>query len=58
MARPLEPIPVLKGDDAVNFLREKVRIESLKPSDEEYVKREEFFNKCVERGSRIKVVRD
>jgi len=58
MARPLEPIPVLKGNDAVNFLREKARIESLKPTDEEYVRREEFFNKCVERGSRIRVVRD
>ena len=58
MARPLEPIPVLKGEDALNFLKEKARIESLRPADEEYVRRVEFFSKCMEQTGKIKVVRE
>ncbi len=58
MAKPLEPIPTLKGRDALNFLREKDRIESLKPSDREYRDREKFFNRCVELYRKVKVTID
>lgn len=54
MAKPLEPLPVLKGRDALNFLREKDRIESLKPSDKEYRDREKFFARCRDVFSKVK----
>ena len=57
MARPIEPTPTLRGKDAVNFLTEKKRIDSLKPSDEEYKKREAFFKECVELAKKYKPVR-
>jgi len=46
MARPIEPTPVLEGDDALRFLKEKERIESLKPTDPEAIKRHRFFEEC------------
>lgn len=58
MAKPLLSIPTLKSKDALRFLKEKERIESLKETDEEYKKREAFFAECfrvyemVERNSR------
>jgi len=47
MARPLELIEKLEGEDAMRFLDEMERIESLKPGDPEYEKREKFFEKCI-----------
>ena len=58
MARPIEPIPTLRGKDALNFLKEKERIESLKPSDKEYRDREKLFTKCVELYKSVKVTMD
>jgi hypothetical protein len=57
MARPIEPTPTLRGKDAVNFLNEKKRIESLKPTDKEYKHREAFFNECIEIAEKYKPVR-
>ena len=58
MARPIEPTPTLKGNDALNFLKEKERIESLKPSDKEYQDREKLFDRCIEIYKRVKVTLD
>ncbi len=38
MARPIEPTPALEGDEALRFLEEMERTESLKPGDPEYEK--------------------
>ncbi len=48
MARLIEPTPVLEGDEALRFLKEKERVESLKPNDPEYESRKKFFNECRE----------
>jgi hypothetical protein len=48
MARPIEPTPALEGDEALRFLEEKERIESLKPGDPEYEERKKFFKECEE----------
>lgn len=58
MARPLESIPTLKGNDALKFLKEKERIESLKPSDEESKDRAKFFDKCIGIYNKVKVTID
>lgn len=58
MAKPLESIPTLKGKDALNFLKEKERIESLKPSDKEYMDREKFFASCIRLYKRVKTTID
>ncbi len=47
MARPIEPLPTLMGQDAVNFLREKERIENLDPNGKEAKERNSFLDKCV-----------
>ncbi len=46
MARPIEPTPVLTGEDAKRFLKEKERIDNLRPGDPEYEKRKAFFAEC------------
>lgn len=46
MAKPIEPTPTLEGDDALRFLKEKERIESLKLTDPEAIKRHRFFEGC------------
>ena len=48
MARPIEPTPVLEGDEALRFLEEMERMESLKPGDPEYEKMKKFFKECDE----------
>jgi len=48
MARPIEPTPTLTGRDAERFLKEKERIESLRPGDPEYEERKRFFAHCRE----------
>jgi len=48
MARPIESTPALEGEEAVRFLEEMERIDSLKPGDPEYEKREKFFKECEE----------
>lgn len=58
MARPIEPTPILKGNDALNFLKEKERIESLKPSDKEYQDREKLFDRCIKIYKKVKVTLD
>ena len=54
MARPIAPTPVLKGRDAVRFLKEKERIENLDPDSPEAKQREAFFNECIELYNRTK----
>jgi len=39
MARPIEPTPPLEGEDALRFLEEMERVDSLKPGDPEYEER-------------------
>ena len=46
MAKPLKLGVKLKGDDAVRFLDEMDRIESLKPTDSEYRERKKYFKHC------------
>jgi hypothetical protein len=48
MARPIESLPTLTGQDAINFLREKERIENLDPKSKEARDRNAFFDECVE----------
>jgi len=47
MARPIRLGTELEGEDAIRFLREMKRVESLKPGDPEYEKRERFFERCI-----------
>jgi hypothetical protein len=56
MAKPIEPTPKLEGNDALNFLKEKERIESLKPSDREYKERQKFFKECITKAKKVKWV--
>ena len=37
-----------EGEEALKFLREIKRIDSLKPDDPEYRRREKFFSECEE----------
>lgn len=48
MAKPIEPTPILEGEEALKFLKEMGRIDSLKPEDSEYKRREKFFKECEE----------
>ncbi len=48
MARPIEPTPALEGDEALRFLEEMKRTESLKPGEPEYEKMKKFFKECDE----------
>jgi hypothetical protein len=41
-------LPTLTGQDAINFLREKERIENLDPKSKEARDRSAFFDECVE----------
>ena len=45
MARPIEPTPALEGDEALRFLEEMERVESLKPGDPEYEKMKKLANR-------------
>ena len=56
MAKPIEPTPKLEGKDALRFLKEKDRIESLKPSDSEYKKRQKFFKECIIKAKKVEWV--
>lgn len=46
MARPIKLVNRITGDDAVRFLEEMDRIESLKPTDKEYIERKKYFEYC------------
>jgi hypothetical protein len=46
MARPLKLGVKLEGEDAINFLDEMDRVESLKPEDKEYAERKKYFEHC------------
>jgi len=46
MARPIKLGTKITGDDAVRFIEEMDRIESLKPTDAEYIERKEYFEYC------------
>jgi len=46
MARPIKLGVKVTGDDAVRFLEEMDRIESLKPTDKEYKERKKYFEYC------------
>jgi len=46
LARPIELGTELEGEDALRFLREMKRVESLKPGDPEYEERKAYFTKC------------
>jgi hypothetical protein len=48
MARPIESLPTLKGQDAIDFLREKERIEKLDPRSKEAKARNAFLDRCVD----------
>jgi len=59
MARPIEPTPVLEGDEALRFLEEMKRAESLKPGDPEYEQRKKLFKECkeiVEKNPRMRIL--
>lgn len=56
MARPIEPTPTLEGEDAIRFLKEKERIDNLKSTDPEYIKRKEFFRECREIARKFRPV--
>lgn len=56
MARPLELGVKLKGDDAVRFLDEMDRIESLKPTDREYKERKRYFEYCEKLARQVGAV--
>ena len=51
---PMHLIEKIYGQDAINFLREKERIESLKPDDPEYRERKKYFQECREIAEKIK----
>lgn len=55
MDKPIKLVDKIYGRDAINFLREKERIESLKPDDPEYRERKEYFRECREIAGKIKV---
>lgn len=58
MAKPIEPTPVLEGKEALRFLKEVERIDSLKPEDPEYKKREKLFKECekiIRKNPKLKI---
>ncbi len=57
MARPIEPTPVLEGDEALRFLEEMERVDSLKPGDPEYEKMKKLANEGEEILKRIPSLR-
>jgi len=47
MAKPIEPTPILKGADAVRFVREKERMEKLNPKSEEHRRLVSLGKECL-----------
>jgi len=54
MAKPFKIVDKVYGRDAISFLNEKERIESLKPDDLEYRERKKYFRECKKIASKIK----
>jgi len=54
MAKPIKLVEKVYGRDAINFLNEKERVESLKPNDPEYIERKEYFRECKGIAGKIK----
>ena len=49
MAKPIEPTPILEGEDAKRFLEDMSNLRYSK-------KKEEFLNKCIKTFEQIKLV--
>ncbi len=56
MARLLELGVKLEGGDAIRFLDEMNRIESLKPTDKEYQERKKYFEYCENLAKQVGAV--
>lgn len=57
MARPIKLVNRITGDDAVRFLEEMDRIESLKPTDKEYIERKKYFAYCEKLARQVGAVK-
>ncbi len=57
MARPIKLVTTITGDDAVRFLEEMDRIESLKPTDKEYQERKKYFAYCEKLARQVGAVK-